>query len=221
MIQMDIHVKLTLFTLLTIIIFQTNIFNYDLNIFAQNTNPGLETITGNYTNDLYGIKNFVIPEDWYASEHNFNNTLLLKSFPGSTREVIQNPLSENDIRIMPDISLIVSPTSDIVNMKSQSDLSTQQANSTVMSKTKCNQLEQTSNSLINNIPYNISSIKCLVPADISNVNINSYLKTYFHEKPDKTYFLGLNIYSVDDIENDDIVYYNSILDSTLKTLQIE
>jgi hypothetical protein len=244
MIEMYVHVKSTLFTLLTIVIFQTNAFNYDPTIFAQNTSPlfpgitsideGKKDLTGKYTNDRYGINNFVIPQYWYASELILNdNIFVLNSLEWPENEVIQNLLSGNDLRT---ISLSVLPTSDIENTKSQSDLLIQQLNSTGMNKVKCNQLEQTSNSLINNIPYNISSVKCKASTDntmtdtlpiqqdnnMSNVNTTNYIKTYSHEKPDKMYNLVLSISSLkEDIENDDIVHYNSILDSTSKTLEIE
>lgn len=227
MVSINNQIELSFFKISTSISnVHSNNNNNSINTFTDNS-EFRQDISGKYTNPKFGISEFKIPDNWFATESmNGDNGIILTMLPGTTQEFFNKLRSLSNNETLPVMNLIVQ---DKENLKERQMSSLSDSEPSSFS-TKCMELNSNSTSMINDKPFQISTLKCSTtdkgptPGGI-DFGHNEITMSYKYDSPNTIYVLQLVLSSENSsnkIVNDEYLYkFQPILDNAIQTLKID
>lgn len=199
--------------------------NNSNNAFAQ-TSEFRQDIGGKYTNPKYGIIEFEIPVDWFATESmNGDNGIVLTMIPGTTEEFFTRLNTLPDNETLPILNLVVQDKTDL----RERQLSSSMSGSSSSFSSECTELISNSTSTINGKLFQISTMKCSMAdkepiAESINFGHHEITKSYKYDSPTTMYILQLVLssdYSSNKMINESYLSkFEPVIDNAIQTLRI-
>jgi len=184
-----------------------------------------QDISGKYTNPKYGITEFEIPSNWFATESmNGDNGIILTLLPGTTEEFFTklNSLPHNET--LPVMNLVVQDKEDLRERQMSSSLSGPSSFSS-----ECTELNSNSTSTINDRLFQIATMKCSTSdktpiAEGIDFGHDDITKSYKYDSPTTMYILQLILssdYSSNKMINESYLSkFEPVIDNAIQTLKI-
>ena len=184
-----------------------------------------QDICGKYTNPKFGITEFEIPPDWFATESmNGDKGIILTMLPGTTEEFFTKLNSLPNNETLPIMNLVVQDKGDLRERQMSSSLSGPSSFSS-----QCTELTSNSTSTINDKLFQIATMKCSTSdktpiAEGIDFGHDDITKSYKYDSPTTMYILQLILssdYSSNKMINESYLSkFEPVIDNAIQTLRI-